>query len=110
MADSGPLIAPVTEENSHIHVERHRRHKKRNARRKAVDRRKSFECGELSGFLYCIGLFSIAVAASGQPVDYPLPVWIREVIACIGVCALVGKSYAKRRFWKYTEDAEHKEP
>jgi hypothetical protein len=110
-SDSDPQIAlaPVTEENQGGLVQRHRRRKMHKAFLKAKDRRKNFERGELAGFLYCIGLCAVVVAASGQLNHYPLDWWQRILMALLGVVALTGKTYTKRRFWKQTEDAEYQE-
>lgn len=109
MSDNGHKIAPVTEENEEHHVERIRRRKLRKAFRKAKDRRRNFERGEFAGFLYCMGLGAVVVAASGQLNHYPLAWWQRLLLALLGLIALTGKTYTKRRFWRDTEDAEYKD-
>jgi hypothetical protein len=112
MSDSSPKIAPVTEDNELEHTERLRRRRLKKAFLKAKDRRKNFENGEFAGFLYCLGLLGIMVAASGQGLvgaQALLETWHRIILAFLGVFALLGKTYIKRRFWKQTEDAEYKE-
>jgi len=76
---------------------------------KAKDRRHNFEKGEFAGFLYCLGLGAVALAASGNLNGYPLEWWQRLLVALLGLICLGGKTYTKRRFWKQTEDAEYTE-
>jgi hypothetical protein len=75
---------------------------------KAKDRRRNFERGEFAGFLYCMGLGAVAIAASGMLNHYPLSWWQRILMAVLGLICLGGKTYTKRRFWKQTEDAEYR--
>lgn len=109
MLSSTQNIETVNKNNEYHHVLKWRRRRLRKSVSKAIDRRKNFEQGELSGFLYWIGLFSIAVAASGYCFSVTLTGWQRILIAVFGVVSLIGKTYIKRRFWRETEDAVYKE-
>jgi len=107
MTDGSPRIIPVTDDNIEDHTTRWHKHRLRKSFLKAKDRRKNFEQGEIAGFLYCLGLLAIIIAASERFNDYELQWWLRCLSAIAGASALVGKTYIKRRFWKQTEDAEY---
>lgn len=104
--EGSPPIAPVTEENTDIHVARLRQHKLHKAFLKAKDRRINFQDGEVAGFLYAMGLVLVAVGAGSRIYE---GTWMRAALVVGGLSALVAKTYMKRRFWKETEDAEYKE-
>jgi hypothetical protein len=109
MSDSGPKIVTVTAANQEELQQRRRQRYLKKAFLKARDRRKNFEKGELAGFVYCMALASIVVAASGQLNHIELEIWPRVGMGAIGVLALAAKTTIKRRFWKQTEDAEYKD-
>jgi len=110
MSDSGPkIVTAVTAENQEELQQRRRRRYLHKAFLKARDRRKNFERGELAGFVYCMALAAIVVAASGQLNHIELEIWPRVGMGAIGVLALAAKTTIKRRFWRQTEDAEYKD-
>jgi len=109
MSDSKPKIMSVNDKNMEIHTEKWTRMRMKKAFLKARDRRKNFERGELAGFVYCVALASIVVAASGQLNHVELNTWQRIAIGAIGIAALATKTIIKRRFWRQTEDAEYKD-
>lgn len=109
MTDSSPKIEPLTEDNTREHERRWRRHLLHKSFLKARDRRKNFERGEFAGFLYCMGLGCLVLASTNQLNNYPFSWWQRTLLATMGIIALAGKTYTKRRFWKETEDAEYRE-
>lgn len=109
MTQETPKIVPVTDQNRGAHLAKWQRHRMEKAFLKARDRRKNFERGELAGFVYCMALASIVVAASGRLNHIELEIWPRVGMGAIGVLALAAKTIIKRRFWRQTEDAEYKD-
>jgi len=109
--DSGEIQIPsvVSDGNADAHLRRLRHHRLRKEHVRAVDRRKNFELGETTGFLYFVGLLSVALAASGE-LNFGDPGIIgRVIIGGLAIIALGAKAHIKRRFWKETLDAERKE-
>lgn len=109
MSDREPTIVPVTDENHEDHRRRWQRHRLRKAFLKAKDRRRNFEKGEYAGFLYCLGLGALWVAASGEVTYVQLDTWHRVGYVFAGVLSLGAKTTIKRFFWGQTEDAEYKD-
>lgn len=99
----------VTDSNQDMHLRRLERGRLRKERLRAADRRKNFELGETTGFLYFVGMLSIAITSSGQLELGDLGIAERLIIGLLGALALGGKTYIKRRFWKKTLDADWKE-